>query len=223
MGGSIAVLLCWLGFGGSHMVLAAPDVRSPIIARVGARGFQALYSLVALATFILLVRTYWGHKHAGPQLWDLAAQPGVRLLAIVLAGIGVAVAVLAVAQPSPTGMRGASKQARGMTRITRHPLFMAIGLWGLAHILVNGFFSDVIFFGGFVVFAVVGSAHQDARKRVTEGDGLGQFYGETSLLPFGAIVTGRNHLALGEIPRPAAVIGIVAAVLLYLLHSRLFG
>jgi uncharacterized membrane protein len=218
------ILFWWLAFAGSHLVLSSVPVRRPLIARVGARGFQGLYSLIALATFVPLVRTYWAHRHTGPQLWNLWDIAGMREVSIVLSGIACVFLILAFFQPSPTGLApGAATRARGVNRITRHPLFAAIGLWGFAHLLVNGYLSDVVFFGGFLVFALVGAAHQDARKRVTEAETLTAFFTETSLLPFGAIIAGRNRLMVDEIPWLAVAVGVAVAAVLYVAHGRLFA
>ena len=59
-----------------------------------------------------------------------------------------------------------------MTKITRHPLFVAMAVWGGAHLLMNGYAPDVAFFGGFVVYGLAGAAHQDYRKRAEEGGRL---------------------------------------------------
>jgi len=220
----ISVLLLWIAFAGSHLVLSSMPVRRPLTERLGERGFQGLYSVVALATFIPLAIIYFNHRHAGPILWSLRFVPAVRWLAIGLAAVAFALLVLSFMQPSPTGMTpGAAKRSRGVTRITRHPLFIAIGLWAVSHLLVNGSLADVVFFGGFVAFGVIGAAHQDARKRVAEGGALAEFYDETSLLPFAAIGAGRNRLVLAEIPWTGVVIGIVVAALIYIAHGPLFG
>jgi uncharacterized membrane protein len=224
MSGSFWILFWWLAFGATHTMLSSLRLRPRFIARLGARGFLGVYSLVAFATFIPLVWVYFGSKHSGPLLWNLAAVPGVRPLAIALSALAVVLLVLAFAQPSPLGLvPGVPRRARGVTRITRHALFMAITLWGLAHLLVNGFLSDVLFFGGFVAYGLYGSHHQDIRKRADGGPELAAFYAETSLLPFGAILNGRNRLVASEIPVAGLALGVVAAALLYIFHERLFG
>lgn len=223
MSGSFWILFWWLAFGATHTILSSLTLRPRFIARLGERGFQGLYSLVAFATFVPLVQVYFANKHAGPLLWNLSALPGVRVLAVALSGIAVVLLVLAFAQPSPTGLvPGVPRRARGITRITRHALFMAIGLWGIAHTLVNGFLTDVLFFGGFIAYALYGSHHQDLRKQ-RDGTDMAAFYAETSLLPFAAILGGRNRLVLSEIPVLGLALGIVAAALVYTYHERLFG
>jgi uncharacterized membrane protein len=224
MPGWLSVLFWWGAFAGVHLVLSSLPIRRPLIARLGARGFQSVYSLLVLASLIGLVRAYWANKHAGPLLWTWSAVPGLRDVAVVLSGAGVALFVASLfpsrASDSPPGE---PRRARGFTRIMRHPGFTALGLWGLAHALANGYLSDVIFFGGFPLFGLVGGIHQDARKRVSEGDGLRTFYAETSFLPFGAIIGGRNRLVAGEIPWHGVAIGLGVAATVYVFHARLFG
>ena len=215
----------WWGiFAGTHMVLSSLPVRSRLINRLGEKRFTGLYALVALVTFIPLVWIYLGNRHAGGAVINLGAVPGVRPLAELLAVTGIAVIVGAVLHPSPAlvGIKQAWG-ARGLTRITRHPLFMGIALWAFSHLLVNGFATDVVFFGGFLAFSLAGAAHQDARKRAIEGARLGQFLAETSFWPFGAIVAGRNRLAWRELPWVALVSGAVAAFGIYALHPWAFA
>src|SRR3990172_6086235 len=125
----------WAAFAGTHMVLSSLRVRTRLIARLGDKAFLGLYSLLAFATFVPLVWVYLGNRHAGGLAWNLAAVPGVRLLAMLLAVLGIAMIVAGVLQPSPVlaGMKQAGG-ARGLTRITRHPLFMGISLWALSHL-----------------------------------------------------------------------------------------
>jgi uncharacterized membrane protein len=112
--------------------------------------------------------------------------------------------------------------ARGVTRITRHPMLVAFGLFGVAHLLVNGSLGDVLFFGGFPLFTWIGGRHQDARK-VDEVAGYAGFVAETSILPFAAILAGRQRLVARELPLGALATGVVAAVALRTYHGALFG
>ena len=219
----LPVLLWWSAFAGTHLLLSSLPVRQPLIARLGARGFQVLYSVVALATFIPLVRNYWAHKHAGPLLWALGSVPGVHPLSLALSALGFAFIVGALVQPSPTSfVPGAAVRAYGLTRITRHSLFTGMALWGLAHCLVNGFLSDVIFFGGFAIYGTTGAVHQDKRKQVIDADTLRIFYTETSLVPFAAIVSGRTRFVTAEMPWAGILLGLAVATAIYILHPWLF-
>src|SRR5205085_12521198 len=132
-------------------------------------------------------------------------------------------ALAALVQPSPASLGPrTTTRARGLTRITRHPLFMNIGIWALAHVVLNGFVNDVLFFGGVFLVGVLGCMHQDRRKRVTEAGVLDEFYAETSLIPFAAIATGRGKLVLSELPWIGIAIGGLASLALYHYHGVLF-
>lgn len=211
----------WLAFGGSHMLLSSPRVRVRIIGRIGARSFQGLYSLIALVTFVPLVRAFWHDRHGGPLWWHLRETPGVRELTIGLSFLAFVLLVASFFNPSPAMARSGTPSAHGLLRITRHPLFVAFALWASAHLLVNGWATDVAFFGGFMLFALIGAAHQDSRLR--REPGMAAFFDETSLLPFGAILSGRNRLVLSEIPWLGGAIGLGVACAVYVFHARLFG
>lgn len=224
MSAAFWIAFWWGAFAGTHIVLSSFTVRARVIARLGDKAFLALYSLIAFATLIPLVWVYLGNRHAGGLVWNLAAVPGVRPLAMLLAVLSIAIIVAGVIQPSPVlaGMKQAGG-ARGLTRITRHPLFMGISLWALSHLLLNGFLTDVLFFGGLLAFSLAGAAHQDSRKRTIEQERLGQFFAESSFWPFGAVIAGRNRVIWRELPWVALAIGAGAAVGIYALHSWAFS
>ena len=186
--------------------------------------FLGVYSVVALATFVPLIRAYWGHRHSGPLFWSLLGMPSAWMLCIALGTSAFALMTASFAQPSPTGMDPrAALEPRGLVRVTRHPLFAAFALWGIGHVVINGFLSDLIFFGGFVAFAIVGAQHQDARKRVDLGEVYAAFQARTSFVPFAAILSGRNRFAPGEMPWPALLVGAAAGVGVYLVHPWMLG
>ena len=224
MRAALWIAFWWAAFAGTHMVLSSLPVRGKLIARLGEKWFVRVYSLIAFATLIPLVWVYLGNRHAGAVIWDFAAMPGVRPLAAALAVLAIALIVGGGLQPSPAlvGIKQAGG-ARGLTRITRHPLFMGFALWALSHLLLNGYLTDVLFFGGMLAFSLAGAAHQDARKRVIEEERLGQFFAESSFWPFGAIIAGRNRIIWSELPWIALAIGAAAAVGVYALHPWAFA
>jgi uncharacterized membrane protein len=111
-------------------------------------------------------------------------------------------------------------EPRGVHWLTRHALFMGLALWAALHVALMGFASDLAFFGGFIIFTIVGSAHQDARKLADEKEAGGvspytQFVAATPFLPF----TGRHVLrGLRELSIPAVVVGTGACVGIRYLH-----
>jgi uncharacterized membrane protein len=218
------IVFWWVAFGATHTLLSSRALRPRLIARLGGKGFLVVYSLISFATFIPLVDVYLDNIHEGASLLSPHASPAVRKVALAIAWASFTTAIGGLFQPSALSMAGGSTvEARGIGRITRHPLFMSLAIWAAAHLLVNGWATDVAFFGGFVLYAVVGCAHQDARKRATEGERLARYFATTSLIPFVAIAQGRNRVVVSELPWLGLTVGAVISSALYLLHPRMFG
>ena len=81
---------------------------------------------------------------------------------------------------------------------------------------MNGTLTDLVFFGGFSVFAWIGAAHQDARK-VVDVPGYAAFKDQTSFIPFAAIIDKRQPLNVGEL---RWTIVLVALVLFYIVRAH---
>lgn len=221
MGATTAVIGLWIAFAVTHIVPSGLKVRPRLVGTLGERGFTVIYSLVSLAFFVPLVWVYLEHRHAGPQLW--AFQPGTLLLWIlyILMGVAVVLIVGGVMQPSPASMAGTgSTQVRGVHRLTRHPVFMGLGLFGLLHVIPQAYASDLAFFGGFPLFTIIGCRHQDLRKLETGGEAFGDWYAQTPFLPFTGRGTWRGIQDLGPVP---LAVGIGLTIVLRWLHGPLFG
>lgn len=212
--------LLWAGFAGTHIGLSSLRVRQPLVARIGVGPFLGIYSLVALAFFVPMVWTYFAHKHAGRWLW--VVDRGTALHWTMYLGMGIAFVLLVASfvRPSPAGVVPGDPEPRGVYRITRHPLIMAIALFGALHMIPNASAADVAFFGGFVAFGLVGAWHQDRRKLALGVPGFRAFYEATPFLPF----TGRETLrGLRELSPAVVGTGIVAAALVRWFHPSWFG
>jgi len=220
------ILFWWVLFAGTHIVGSSVPVRTRLIRALGLRWFKGLYTLVALATFIPLCYVYSANKHAGAVLFPPGQ--GLRLVAQAIMLLAFVVLVQGIATPGPLGsqaeMTGAYPgAARGIQRITRHPQNIGFALFGMAHCLANPTVGDWIFFGGFVVYALLSAMHQDRRTRATGPEAVRDFQKQTSLVPFAAILSGRQRLVAREL-NPIALWASVAlfAVVRYF-HGWLFG
>ena len=209
-------------FVATHLGLSHGAVRQGLVDKLGQWPFRGLYSLISFLTLGPAAVLWWQNRHLGPVLWELPWWPE-RIMAAVLVLFGLLLFFQSLATPSPASMVPAKNEARGVLRITRHPMNMALALWGLAHLLANGTLGDVAFFGSFVVVGVVGAYQMDARLKRQKGEDFTDFCKQTSVLPFGAILRGRNRLAVDELSFPLAVIGIAVFAALAFFHGRLFG
>jgi uncharacterized membrane protein len=204
----------------AHFVSSTP-LREAIVRRVGEKAYLALYSLAAIATLGWMV---WAYNHAPAQrLW-----PGLKLLPAILMPFALILLAAGVLGKNPTAVGQsrvlhASDAARGVLRVTRHPVMWAIMLWAFAHLLARGTAGGAIFFGSFLLLAALGTRAIDARKARALGEDWRRFAASTSNIPLLAIAQGRNRLALGEIGLVRTAFGLILYGGLLVSHAWLFG
>ncbi|WP_308423584.1 NnrU family protein [Sphingopyxis bauzanensis] len=202
---SLLITTCVL-FVGSHLALSHP-LRPGLASRLGERGFQIVYSIIAIATFIMLVQAWRGMPPeppiwaVGDILWILASI--IVLFASVLF-MGSLIGNPALAAP---GAAAAAQGApRGVFAITRHPMMWGFALWAVAHVMVVPTPAQIILSGTIVFLALFGSAGQDSKKARLMGDAWRHWAARTSFFPFARQIGGATPWG-DTIPRPHALFG----------------
>lgn len=140
-------------FLGVHSIrIVADGWRTATIGRIGELPWKAVYALLSIVGFVLIV---WGFGLARQQPVQLWLPPrGMRHLASLLTLIAF---ILLAAAYVP---RNAIK-AR-----LHHPMVLGVKVWALAHLLANGNVAHVVLFGAFLVWAVLSFRAARARDRV---------------------------------------------------------
>lgn len=210
-----------------HLLIAGTTMRDQIVQSVGEQAYLGLFSL-ASAFGIFWLATSYNKAVLEPSdtLWYLGE--GIKHaggLVILLAALFVIPGLL-TPNPTSVGMEKlASKPevATGMLRITRHPFLWGVAIWATFHLAANGDVPSVVFFGTFALLAILGTWSIDAKRRRRMGDDWQPFAQKTSNIPFGAILTGRNKIAFGELMSYRQLIAIVVFAALMLSHHWLFG
>jgi len=201
-----------LVFLATHFVTSTP-LRPLLVNAIGEWPYRGAYSLVALVT---LVWMGWAFANAPREpLWV-----GIREVPYLV--MPLAFVLIACGYGRNPTMVGADKllksedPARGIIRITRHPIMWGIMLWAASHILARGDLRSLIFFGGLLLVAALGTILMDARKR--QNPDFARFAAVSSNVPFVAVAQGRNRIRWREIGwlRPAA--GLAAFFLVLLFH-----
>lgn len=201
----------------THFVPSTP-LRPVLVKVMGEWPYRGLYSIVALATLAWMISAYAGAPRE--PLWT-----GLRYLPVAV--MPFAFVLIACGYWRNPTMVGADKllksedPARGMIRITRHPLMWGLMLWAGAHVLARGDVKSVIFFGGFLLLAGLGTILMDSRKK--SNPDWARFAAVTSNLPFLAVAQGRNRIAWREIGWLRPFIGLAAFGLFFAAHAWLFG
>ncbi len=112
--------------------------------------------------------------------------------------------------------------ARGVLRLTRHPMLWSFSIWAAVHVIRNGDTAGLVFFGSFLVTALAGTPSIDAKLASRDPASWRALAGATSIIPFAAIAQGRNHFHPGEYGWARIAAAVAAWGVLYL-ASTLFG
>jgi uncharacterized membrane protein len=223
---ALTVASLWLLFGGLHVGLATRRVRTALVARLGEVGFTALFSVVAAAFFTLLVRYYAAHRLEGVGGLALGGITAVRwaLMPLIVGGLALALASLVTYPVSPMALFTEKvRPPRGLERVTRHPFFMGVAIAALAHVPLAPRLVGAMFQLGLASLAIAGAWHQDRKLVARRGRSYEEYLAQTSAIPFGAIVGGRQRLVPRELPWTALAVTLVVALWLRVVHGAIFA
>ncbi|WP_321503746.1 NnrU family protein [Breoghania sp.] len=139
--GTVEILVLGLVvFFAAHMVPTRPALRSALVERVGALGYRAAHSVVALVGFALIVYGYGMARDQGPAL---VYDPPYWMRHVTMLLMLIAFIVLPA-----SFLPGKIKAA------VKHPMLVAVKAWALSHLLVNGDLASLVLFASFLAWAV---------------------------------------------------------------------
>lgn len=219
-----SLLMAALFFDSIHFFVAGTRLRAKIVGQIGEEAFQGIFSVLSLVGIFWLSRAY-GHAEY-VELWgQVQALRPAALIVMLLAFFFV---VLAFTTPNPTAVRGGAllkvkEPAKGIQRITRHPFLWGVVFWSFTHLVINGDLASLIFFGAFLILALVGPASIDRKRQQAFGAAWDRYAAVTSNVPFMALVKGRNSLKAGELGWWRVVLAVVLYGFFLYMHKTLFG
>jgi uncharacterized membrane protein len=136
----VLLILGLILFIGVHSVgIVSVAMRDHWAAALGVNAWRAIYSLVSLAGFVLLIVGYMQARQSPVLLY--IPPPWTRHAAFALM-LPVFPLILAAYLPGTIKAK------------LKHPMLAAVKLWALAHLLANGMLADLLLFGGFLAWAV---------------------------------------------------------------------
>ena len=200
----------------SHFALSSTPLRAMLVKRFGEKKYLLIYSLIAISALAYFI---WSYTQLGmsDQFWTSSmATRWASFLLMPLAFIFIAGSFVTT-NPTVVGQGYKLKKiaaGAGMIRITRHPFQWGVFIWALAHILANGDFGSLIFFGTFSITSLIGTLLID-RKKSAKGDDWKSFKNVTSNLPFWAIYQRTNHFKISELWLPICLGLLAHGVLLW--------
>ena len=202
------------GFAIAHSGLAA--LRPWGETKVGARIYRILFALVSIPFAVILIVYFINHRYDGWQLWQLQGIPGIKIVVWILSAISFIflypatfnlLEIAAVAKPQ------VHLYETGIIRISRHPQMIGQVLWCIAHTLWIGTTFTLVTSCGLIAHHLFAVWHGDRRLQQRYGEAFTKVKERTSVIPFLAVIEGRQTLKWQEFLRPA-YLGVLAFVLL---------
>ena len=150
--GMIILLIGLVLFLGIHSVrIVADDWRGRVVARRGAMTWKGLYSLLAIAGFVLICIGFGQARQQPVVLWspprwthDVAA--ALTLLAFIL-------------------VTAAYVPGNGIKVRVQEPMILGVKCWAFGHLCANGTLADVVLFGSFLAWSVLDFRAAKQRRR----------------------------------------------------------
>ncbi|KAK2438067.1 15-cis-zeta-carotene isomerase [Trifolium repens] len=191
----VVILVLVLIFAGVHSGLASfRDTGEKLI---GERAYRVLFAGTSLPLALTMIVYFINHRYDGVQLWQLQDVPGVHQLVWLSNFISFLflypstfnlLEVAAVDKPK------LHLYETGIIRITRHPQMVGQVMWCLAHTVWIG--NSVAVAASFALIAhhLFGVWNGDRKLSERYGEDFEIVKGRTSVVPFAAILDGRQKL-----------------------------
>jgi len=220
---SLVMLLLLLGFAIIHSGGAALRLWGEQC--LGNRLWRLIFVGASLPMALLLVAYFLTHRYDGLRLWNLQ---GVSGLAPAVWGL-TALSFLFLYPATfhlleiPALLKPRMRlYATGILRISRHPQMVGQLLWCFTHTLWLGTSFALVTSLGLMAHHLFAVWHGDRRLRQRFGKAFEEVRRTTSVIPFHAVLDGRQKLVLSEFLRPAYG-GILLAVALFWWSHRWIG
>ncbi|MBE9050912.1 hypothetical protein IQ243_10885 [Nostocales cyanobacterium LEGE 11386] len=185
--------------------------------RIGPRLYRIFFALVSLPLAVILIIYFFNHRYDGWQLWQVQGLPGVRAVVWVLSAISFLflypatfnlLEIAAIQKPQ------VYLYETGIIRITRHPQMVGQVIWCIAHTLWLGTSFTLVTSMGLILHHLFGVWHGDRRLSDRYGEAFEIVKQRTSIIPFQAIIDGRQSIKWQEFIRPA-YLGVAIFIALF--------
>jgi uncharacterized membrane protein len=193
--------------------------------RIGARAWRLLFAAVSIPAAVVVVGYFLAHRYDGLRLWNVQHLPWV----VPLVWVGTAISFFFLYPATynlleiPALLRPEVRlYETGIIRVSRHPQAVGQVLWCATHLLwIGTSFMAVTCLGlvGHHLFAVWNG---DRRLRNRFGAAFEDLRSRTSVIPFRAVLDGRQRLVAAEFLRPSQL-GIAVAIGLFWWAHRFIG
>ena len=214
--GCLAFLVTHLGVSGTPLRAALQDA-------LGAQPYLGIYSVLAFVSLGLMIYGYSQVPHVD-FIWFPSQAAYMVTKAFLL--ISLVVLVMGALTKNPTQVMNEAAldhEVSGMLKITRHPIQWGILLFAIGHIIANGDTASLMFFGTFALVSFFGMVSMDQRKRQESDPRWDNFMKNTSMVPFAALIAGRQTFTAADINWMGLLAGLGLYAAVYWMHGLVSG
>lgn len=182
-------------FAVAHSALAGLRSRGEEV--IGPRAYRVVFALVSLCLAIVALVYFINHRYSGTPLWDVRGAPLVHEFLWVtnfVSFLFLYPSTFNILEVAAVDKPKVHLWETGIIRITRHPQMVGQALWCFAHTIWIGNSFMVVTSAGLMAHHLFGCWHGDRRLAAKYGEAFEEVKGRTSVLPFAAILDGRQQL-----------------------------
>ncbi len=209
---SFVMIFLIIGFAVIHSGGAAIRKKAENI--VGPRVWRLIFALASIPSALVLVLYFLAHRYDGIRLWNIQGLTGANYLIWIFTAISfwflypATYNLLEIPALSKPTVRLYTK---GIIRISRHPQAIGQIIWCIAHGLWIGSSFMLVTCFGLIAHHLFAIWHGDRRLKERFGSEFEEIKRNTSVIPFFAVIDGRQKLKLEEFLRPSQL-GICIAI-----------
>ena len=209
---SLIILFLILIFAVIHSGGAALRLKAESI--MGPRLWRLCFVFFSLPSAIILISYFLAHRYDGIRLWNFQGNNLVFVLVWFLTAVSFLFLYPATYNllEIPSVLKPKVRiYGTGIMRITRHPQAFGQIIWCFAHTLWIGTSFTLITSIGLILHHLFAIWHVDKRLANRFGEEFEKFKQNTSIIPFMAIIEGRQELKIQEFLR-LSQLGILIAI-----------
>ena len=184
---------------------------------VGPRLWRLIFALASIPSAFILIGYFISHRYDGIRYWNF--QGSSELIPIIWVMSAISFLFLYPATYNLLEIPAVLKPqvrlyATGIIRITRHPQAIGQIIWCFAHLLWIGTSFTFVTCVGLIAHHLFAIWHGDRRLKIKFGQEFEDLKRKTSVIPFLAVLDGRQKLQFKEFIKPSQL-GIFIAVFFF--------
>ena len=216
---SIVVFILIIIFAIIHSGGAALRNKAELL--MGPRLWRLVFVLLSLPSAIILIGYFLTHRYDGIRLWNLQGNSFVFYTVWVLTAISFLFLYPATYNllEIPSVQRPKIRiYSTGIMRVTRHPQAIGQIIWCIAHSLWIGTSFTLVTSLGLIFHHLFAIWHGDKRLEFKFGEEFYKFRESTSIIPFLAIIEGRQVFKFREYFKLSQIGILIAIIVIWTSH-----